>query len=243
MIGIESILSDAREVLPSAFTEAHLGERHEKQRELYGAVEMHWETDPDTLRAAIRHSEYFRFPLPESRDYFSRADYGDASEAEAAHHELGFDIFAFYVSFHTVDHLSRWGIFFYEEGIRRLSLLLMRETGISSSDARDIAFKLLRAHERFHFRFDLGTLYDELVLKTPLYNQYTSAVYQTVICTSNCFEESLANQVVASARFNNPESQAIASFTKDFLRDSPPGYRDFDQDPSEMRERLLLITV
>src|SRR5262249_27259926 len=135
-------------------------------------------------------------PLPETAGEFSEVNSEEAVETEATHRELGFEIFACYVSFHRTGVAGKWGIFYRSEGIRRLALLLMRDVGVDSTEAAFLAFSLLQAHERFHFRFDLGALHDELVLKVPLFNSYFTRVYQKAVFTAQCFEESLANRAL-----------------------------------------------
>src|SRR5262249_13852886 len=152
------------------------------------------------------------------------------------HRELGFEIFAFYISFHTTRPGGKWGIFYRQQGIRRLALLITRDVGIGSFAAEHLAFNLLRAHERFHFRFDLGALYDELVLKMPLYNVYSMRVYKKAFFTTDCFEESLANRALVLSRHRGmrmPSRGVFNKFVRDFCTNSPPGYSDYDRDPTE----------
>lgn len=235
---IYSIISDAREILPSAFTS--------QSPEIFDRIEpAEFEAAELLLRRPRENQERDldvdlpEFPLPEGE--FSETDREDAAEAAAAHRELGFEIFAFYVSFHNTPVNGKWGIFYRREGIRRLSLLLMWNLGLRAAAARNLAFRLLRAHERFHFRFDIGALYDELLLKAPLYNTYTKEVYSKTFCTSDCFEESLANRALVLFRHRGTSlsQRALDSFLRDFCRNSPPGHRDYDRDPVEMKERLL----
>ena len=100
---------------------------------------------------------------------------------------------------------------------------------------------MLRAHERYHFRFELGALHNELVLAKPLYSAYTQQVYRNALFTSECFEESLANRAVTLLRFagsNHPHT-GLKRFVLDFCSNSPPGYRDFGRDAAMMKECLL----
>jgi|GEM_PF-1957304 len=232
----DQLILEAHEVLPDAFARDSAAYSNDLLAEIERAVEMDWETDEEPLRAAIRRAESFPPEYPDSVERFSESDREHVAEAEAANREGGLDVFAFYVSFHKPALGSRWGIFYYAEGIRRLTLLLMCKTNLSWHEAEAVAQKLLRTHERFHFRFDLGSLHDELLLRTPLYNTYTRQVYQQAILTPDCFEESLANRAVTSLRFDVP---AVLHFVQEFLKNSPPGYRDFDRDSALMRECLL----
>jgi hypothetical protein len=239
-VDIDSIISDAQQILPSAFTN--------QSPEIFDRIPPAEIADAQLLTRRPREDRnrssdvVLPFRLPEILDQFSEVDREDAVEAEAIHRELGFDIFATYVSFHTTGPGGRWGIFYRSEGIRRLSLLLMRNVGVGPVEAERVAFNLLRAHERFHFRFDLGALYDELVLKTPLYNAYSKEVYQKIFRTADCFEESLANRALILFRNRDVQPQhrdALDQFVRHFCKNSPPGYRDYDRNPTEMKECLL----
>ena len=259
-MSVDSIISAARQILPGAFvnqstktqdpinsSEIDAAEpaipRPPQDSEL-DAEPFEIPPPPEPFLAAMVEGNDFQplqFPLPGNRDQFSEADREDCVEAEAAHRELGFEVFAFYVSFHAAQAEGRWGIFYRREGIRRLGLLLMRDVGVDCTEARRLAFNLLWAHERFHFRFDLGALYDELLLKTPLYNAYSKQVYGKAICTSDCFEESLANRALILFRHQNTQVSytALDQFVRDFCGNSPPGYRDHARNPAEMKQRLL----
>jgi hypothetical protein len=260
-MNIDSIILEARGALPEAFTiEADDAHRTVDPIEIEGAERMRaldvsseldgepfeFPAPPDDalLQAAFdveRHYDPTLRPLPGSFEVFSDADHEDASETEAIHRERGFEIFASYVSFRTVHPEGKWGIFYRREGIRRLALLLMRDVKADSTEARRLAYSLLWAHERFHFRFDLGALYDELVLKAPLYNRYSQEVYKKVIFTSECFEESLANRAVSllSIRGSQVSNSDLTQFVKEFCKNSPPGYCDYDRAPVVMKECLL----
>jgi hypothetical protein len=238
-VSLESIISDARQILPAAFTNSSSESPGRTESEIEAAELLVRRPREDRRRDLdVRLPQFL---LPDDSDHFSEADREDAVEAEAAHRELGLDVFAFYVSFHTTPAGGKWGIFYRTEGIRRLALLLMRDVRASCTEAESLAFNLLRAHERFHFRFDLGALYDELILKMPLYNTYSKEVYRNTICTSDCFEESLANHTLVRFRHRNTSvsHRALDRFVRDFCMNSPPGYRDYDRDPVEMKERLL----
>jgi hypothetical protein len=82
------------------------------------------------------------------------------------------------------------------------------------------------------------------VLQTPLYNRYSEQVYHKVVFTSDCFEESLANEAMILAGPNPPfrdelRREMFRATVKSFCENGPPGYRDFDRPADEMRERLL----
>ena len=236
---VDSIISQAREILPGAFA---------NQPELPVRIEASEIEAAELLPRSPREDrnrdldvQLPQFPLPENSGQFSETDREDAVEAAAAHRELGLEVFASYGSFHRTPIRGKWGIFYRVEGIRRLALLVMRNLGVDGNEARRLAFNLLRAHERFHFRFDLGALYDELILGKPLYNRYSKEVYAKTLCTSDCFEESLANRALVLFRHRDlsVSRRALNDFVNDFCRNSPPGYRDYDRDSADMKERLL----
>ncbi len=257
---IRSIISEARQALPEAFTTL-ADDVHSTvdAAEIVGAnppileprEDLDLDTEPfeipppsDPLLQTIEDANNFdplEFPLPESPNDLSNDNLQDAGEAEAVHHERGFEVFACYVSFHTVEPEGKWGIFYRLEGIRRLALLLMRDVEAEPCDARRLAYILLWAHEHFHFRFDLGALYDELVLEAPLYNRYSQEVYKRVLFTPRCFEESLANRAVTLLRIRGSQvaNSDLTQFVKEFCKNSPPGYCDYDRDPAHMKECLL----
>jgi hypothetical protein len=89
-------------------------------------------------------------------------------------------------------------------------------------EAARLAIGIVRAHELFHFRFDVYALYNELILQKPLYNEYSQCVYRAVYCTADCFEETLANRSCRnlSARRSFEGSLALtqSAFLKEWLR-------------------------
>jgi hypothetical protein len=238
-VDVDSIISDARQILPEAFANQSESPAPIDASEIDAAELL--PRRPREDRNPELDVPLPQFPLPENSGQFSEGDREDAVEAAATHRELGLEIFASYVSFHTTPINGKWGIFYRLEGIRRLALLLMRDLGVGRNEARRLAFSLLRAHERFHFRFDLSALYDELILQKPLYNAYSKEVYRKAICTSDCVEESLANRALVFFRHRglSVSHRALDHVVSDFCRNSPPGYRDYDRDPVDMKERLL----
>jgi hypothetical protein len=117
----------------------------------------------------------------------------------------------------------------------------MRDVKLGSMEAQHAALEMLRAHERYHFRFELGALHNELVLEKPFYNGYTQQVYRNAIFTPQCFEESLANRAVTLLRFAGRQLPHgdLKKFVIEFCSNSPPGYCDFNRDAAMMKECLL----
>ena len=118
----------------------------------------------------------------------------------------------------------------------------MGELSITGRDrALRLAIEIIRRHEAFHFRFDVYALHQELSTHLPLYNNYFEKVYRTVLCTTDCFEESLANRACVYAS-EWPDVGVtpfqIRDFVKRFCRLAPAGYRDFDRALSALRSGL-----
>lgn len=170
----------------------------------------------------------------------------DLRDLEEANQELGFDAIAFYISFHKPTPEGKWGIFYWDGRIRQLAAKIDRDLNIPHpAEAVALAREIVRTHELFHFRFDVYSLHQELTLQRPLYNQYHRSVYAKVLCTADCYEESLANRACIDKTswpkvqfFGRPVPLAIRKFLKDFCRQAPPGYRDFDRPPTEMKTNL-----
>lgn len=232
---ISDIISTARKEVPDAF----LAETPDVFEQLGRII------SPDTYLLLPNEPMIDVRELPKSLDDLSDRDREDIIEAESMHHEFGLDIFAFYVSFHFVPEGAKWGIFYYRRGLRRLALLLTRDLSIPGALAYDAVLNLLRQHEKFHFWFDIGALHHELVVGRGLYTCYSRDVYERVILTDSCYEESLANRLSIdrcshkiSDRVKKKSGKSFRRFVKEFYLQGPPGYRDFQRNPGKMRMHL-----
>ncbi len=229
---IHHIISTARKQLPNAFLSETPG-----FFERLGRI-----VSPDTYFLSPKEAAVDGTDLPKSLDNLSDRNREDIIEAESMHHELGLDVFAFYVSFHFVPEGAKWGIFYYREGLRRLALLMIRNLNIPGALAYDAVLNLLRQHEKFHFWFDMNALHHELVVRRGLYTRYSRDVYERVILTESCYEESLANRLSISlanrlsidrcshkisSRVKEKYGKSLRRFMKEFYLQGPPGYRDF----------------
>ena len=235
-----TLIEESRQMLPGAFSNqpaAHLDP--ERIADMRGAVPYNASRgdSPD----GIGDDESPTDDLPESPDQLEPPELEAADEVEASQRDLGFEAFAFYASFHHAQPGGRWGIFYYAEGIRRLTVLLMRRVRLRRFEADLAARKMLHAHEHYHFRLDVGALHDELALRKPLYLNYSRQVYSKVLFTSGCVEEALANRAMTRARFwgEADESRKTREFVISFCKSGPPGYRDFDGDLTLLKEKLL----
>jgi hypothetical protein len=94
----------------------------------------------------------------------------DVRNFEHSFKELGFEAIAFYVSFHKPMPDGLWGIVYFDHRVRQFAEIVRREFDLKPDEAARLAFDIVRAHELFHFRFDVYALYNELILQKPLYN-------------------------------------------------------------------------
>lgn len=104
--------------------------------------------------------------------------------------------------------------------------------------ALQLAFQLVRNHERFHFRFDVYALHEELTRETPLYNRYHDEVYQSILCSSECSEEALANRSALEHTDWTRWPEGARDAIEDLFLQSPPGYRDFRRPVAELQASL-----
>ena len=235
-----TLIEASRQILPGAFSNQaadHLDPEHIADM---GAA-VPYEATRGVFPDGSGDNESPTDDLPESPDQLEPPDLEAADEVEASQRELGFEVFAFYASFHHAQPGGRWGIFYYAEGIRRLTVLLMRRVRLRRFEAEQAARKMLHAHEHYHFRFDVGALHDELALRKPLYLNYSRQVYSKVLFTSDCVEEALANRAMTRAKFwgEADASRKTREFVNCFCKSGPPGYCDFDSDLTMLKEKLL----
>jgi len=168
----------------------------------------------------------------------------DIEDFEDAVKEIGFEAIAFYISFHRPTPQGQWGIFYFDHRVRQFAEVVRREFQLKPDEAARQAFNIVRAHERFHFRFDVSALYHELILKKPLYNEYFASVYRTVYCTAECFEEALANRACLelpliprprkSAWYIETRQSAMKPFLEKLFARLPPGYKDYGRPLNEL---------
>jgi len=160
----------------------------------------------------------------------------EVQELETELREEGFETLALYLSFHQRLLNGQWGIFLLGEPMWRLREKIRRDLNTSLIEADILSQELVLSHEIYHFRVDLYTLHQELLLRKPLYIPYVNNVYQAVWCTSNCYEESLANcSALDAARGLVRRRAGFAGnitgnwypYVKGFCVAQPPGYRDF----------------
>jgi len=112
---------------------------------------------------------------------------------------------------------------------------------LENVEAARRAIGIARAHELFHFRFDVYALYNELILQKPLYNEYSQCVYRAVYCTADCFEEALANRSCLESEHARRSfgtrvysADQIKAFLKEWFAKAPPGYSDYGRALDEL---------
>lgn len=172
----------------------------------------------------------------------------ELKELEEELKEDGVEAIALYISFHQPLTGGQWGIFLLGEPMWLLREKIRRDLGASRIQADFLAQNLVLSHEFYHFRLDLYALHQELVLRKPLYMQYVDSVYRLVVCTPECYEESLANCAVLQASKNLVQRsfsalfrniiQSWPSYARNFCEAQPPGYRDFGRPKPKLREDL-----
>jgi len=192
------------------------------------------------------------FPLPRSLG----EGVAEPIEIEELNQEIsqkGTEALAIYVSFHNPLPDASWGIFLLGEPMWRLreeirQLLLGGDLSREVTDQADwLASDLVKYHEYYHFRVDLYTLHQELILRKPLYLPYMDHVYPMVWCTSDCFEEALANLALRD-HARNPARRRFRrlalvprgwyKYAVDFCNKQPPGYRDYRRPRELMKQGL-----
>lgn len=172
----------------------------------------------------------------------------ELEELEEELKEGGVEAIALYLSFHQPLPSGKWGIFLLGEPMWLLREKIRRDLGASRIQADFLAQNLVLSHEFYHFRLDLYALHQELILKKPLYLQYVDSLYRLVVCTPECYEESLANcAVLETSRNLVKRSSSVLfrniipswpSYARNFCEAQPPGYRDFGRPKPKLREGL-----
>ena len=140
--------------------------------------------------------------------------------AEAA--TLGFDVLAWYQTFRSG---SIWGVYVREDAVVGLA----RELGRSGSQLGrvallDAALNILFGHEYFHFLVDHGASVMERMTGNDLWLPWRESV-GPFPPNYSFREEGLAN----AHAYRSWKTRGLAKATRDFLRRSPEGYRDWPQ--------------
>lgn len=167
----------------------------------------------------------------------------------------GFDCLAFYKSRRlreTGPCPGRWGIFYLDRGVRYLSDLVRASVpGLASgiipppqrysvaptfSNTHEWSYLFLRAHERYHFWFDVYALGVEAIARRAFYEPLSHAFRDY---PSHLVEEALANAAALRwARGGNNNRAGLATFARDYLRLQPHAYGRFQEPVDELRAEL-----
>jgi hypothetical protein len=156
----------------------------------------------------------------------------DARRLDGAVCFVGFDALAFYKSRRYINDgpcKGHWGIFYLQPGIQYLADLIKTQPNVQDANASAIAF--LRAHELFHYRFDLHTLFVEAARGEQIYEKLKDLVKRF---RSHQVEEALANRNAWEWAKRNK----LGRFAKDFMKSQPNAYKRFDEDRVKLAAEL-----
>ena len=165
----------------------------------------------------------------------------------------GLDCLAFYKSRRHRDrppYVGRWGIFYLDRGVRYLSELASDSSptlrtgviprgpswgdGSTPGTTIEWACRFLRAHESYHFFFDVYAMGIEAARSTSLYEPLSQAFRRF---PTHSVEESLAN--AAAFRWaKNLGRGGLAGFARDFMTLQPHAYSRFTEPDIELRAEL-----
>tara|TARA_Y100001934_G_scaffold275801_1_gene371026 strand:+ start:93 stop:1232 length:1140 start_codon:yes stop_codon:yes gene_type:complete len=148
---------------------------------------------------------------------------------------LGFDILAFYKSKRDINQFpfpSRWGIFYFKQAIQRVAELIRIEHP-GYKNPRKLALGFLRAHEKYHYKFDVWSLSVESAIGRSLYKPLKLAFKHHSI---HLVEESLANRDALD--WARSPSIGIHEFAEDFMNLQPGAYARFNEPKKELAAEL-----
>ncbi|MBN1974365.1 MAG: hypothetical protein JW787_12050 [Sedimentisphaerales bacterium] len=188
------------------------------------SVEERWKLERTLWRLSSNELPYISFPI--NSDERKLLDGGIR--------EAGFDVFAFYKSRRYIDnrpYIGKWGIFYLEHGITRIRELI--EETYPGYSSINIAYRFLREHERFHFKFDLYSLSAEAKIGRSLYDPLKRAfrnhrIYQVEEALSNHYAWEWARQ----------KNVGLDEFAYDFMKIQPGAYARFDENKIELGGEL-----
>jgi len=179
----------------------------------------------------------------------------EAAEFDGRVRTEGFDCLAFYKSRRHRDadpFRGMWGIFYLDSGLRYLSNLIrsavprLPSGTIPSRAHRGVrpqaisplewAYSFVRAHERYHFRFDIYALTMEGAARAAFYEPLSRAFRHH---PSHLVEEALANEAAYKwALFHTDWHSGVVTFARDYLRLQPHAYARFEEPQAELRAEL-----
>ena len=163
----------------------------------------------------------------------------EQSRVDRAIREIGFEAIAFYKSRRFIQQrpfIGKWGIFYIRAGIEHLATRMARDYAIGNS--LDVAYELLRRHERYHFKADLYTMMLELVNRQQLYVPVRRAYRGR---SAQFVEEALANRAVWTHASHKGGS--INEFALDWMTIQPSAYGRFREYPKSLRAEWAANTL
>ena len=148
----------------------------------------------------------------------------------------GFEIIAFYKSkrFENAPPFrGSWGIYYLKQGLRRVQEHIESDTSFKAPDSALKALDFVRAHERFHYKFDLWALTVESATRRNLYKPLKDAFRHF---PSLQVEEALANRDAynwAKSRKND-----LSTFAKNFINCQHGAYLRYNEPKVDLLAEL-----
>jgi hypothetical protein len=145
--------------------------------------------------------------------------------------EVGIDVLAWYVSFHS--NRNQWGIYVPLSSLPIVDELHFSHLPIPRAERWQIIWNALLAHESVHFAVDRACAWFELLHHAPISRavrdrmEYAGPTGGAMLPHSSYFEaeEALANGYMLRALGCGLQDDAAAAL-RQFVRGQPPGYRD-----------------
>lgn len=154
---------------------------------------------------------------------------------DGAVREVGLDVYAFYKSRRYLampPYPGKWGIFYLAHGVSRIAEIIS-EVYPGYGDSYHLAYSFLRAHERYHYKFDVYALGVEAILGKSRYHPMKMALKNH---RARDLEEALANReawIWAKSR-----KIGLEEFAYDFMKLQPGSYNRFDEDKRSLNGEL-----
>ncbi len=233
---VDRFFSEATRKIPDTPTSSYQEAPHPDHPEAPFFDPAEIAKDDDYLISADEeweHEETLR-NIPDKRNT-SRISEDDRSLLDGALREVGIDVYAFYKSrrfLQSRPYVGKWGIFYLAHGVCRVAEII-RDEYPGYGDPRRLAYDFLRAHERFHFKFDMYALATEAQLGKGMYELLKYAfrhhkVYEV--------EEALANR--EAWEWAKQSRIGLKEFAYDFMKLQPAAYARFDEDKTALSSEL-----
>lgn len=154
---------------------------------------------------------------------------------DGAVREIGLEAYAFYKSRRYLGKRpfpGKWGIFYLAHGISRVGELIS-EAYPGYRDPYHLGYSFLKAHERYHYKFDVYALGVEALLGRSHYHTMKQKIIKSRVPN---LEEALANRdawIWAKSR-----RIGLDEFAYDFMKLQPGAYNRFDEDKRALNGEL-----